>query len=208
VSPTATDDRSTQPASRRAELRRTTKETDVELALDLDGGAAADVETGIGFLDHLLTAFACHGRFGLRVRCRGDLHVDDHHTAEDVALVLGAALDQALGERRGIERFGDALIPMDEALARCAVDLGGRPFAVVNLELRREAIGALATENMSHVVRSLAQAARAAIHLDVLRGENDHHKVEAAFKALGRALRAAVTRTAGASAVPSTKGVL
>jgi imidazoleglycerol phosphate dehydratase HisB len=200
VSPVAT-------ANRRAEVQRVTKETNIEVVLDLDGVGDADVSTGIGFLDHLLTALACHGRFDLKIRCQGDLHIDDHHTAEDVAIVLGQAFDECLGDRRGIERFGDALIPMDEALARCAVDLGGRPASVVELNLVRESIGSLATENMTHVVRSLAQSARAAIHLDVLRGENDHHKVEAAFKALGRALRAATARTRDGR-IASTKGVL
>jgi imidazoleglycerol phosphate dehydratase HisB len=194
-------------SARKTSLRRTTKETDVEIALNIDGAGDADVSTGIGFLDHLLTALTKHARFDMMLRCQGDLHIDDHHTAEDCALALGAALDECLGERVGIERFGDALVPMDEALARAALDLSGRPGSVVELQLRRESIGNLATENMTHVVRSLATASRSTIHLDVLRGENDHHKVEGAFKALARALRQAVRRD-GSDGAPSTKGIL
>jgi imidazoleglycerol phosphate dehydratase HisB len=194
-------------SDRRVQRRRTTAETDVTLTLDLDGSGAASVDTGIGFLDHLLTALARHGRLDLELTCRGDLAVDDHHTAEDCARVLGEALDEALGERRGVARFGWAYAPLDEALARAVVDLSGRPWAEVELGLRRERLGALATENVAHVVRSLAMASRASIHLDVLRGDNDHHRAEAAFKALALALRQAVARDGG-DEVPSTKGVL
>jgi imidazoleglycerol phosphate dehydratase HisB len=188
-------------------MRRTTRETDVQVELNIDGVGDAEVNTGIGFLDHLLSALAKHARFDLILSCQGDLHIDDHHTAEDCALTLGAALDACLGDRVGIERFGDALVPMDEALARAAVDLSGRPGSVVELALRREAIGTLATENMRHVVSSIATGSRSTIHLDVLRGENDHHKAEVAFKALARALRQAVRRD-GSDQTPSTKGVL
>ena len=192
---------------RTVDFARKTGETDVALRLNLDGDGQTDVRTGIGFLDHLLATLARHARFDLTLSCAGDLAVDDHHTAEDCALALGAALDRALGERRGIERFGSAHAPLDEALARSVVDLSGRPFASVTLDLRREAIGGLSCENVSHVLSSLAVAARATLHVDVLRGENDHHRAEAAFKATALALRAACTRTGGET-VPSLKGTL
>ena len=193
--------------ARRAETTRKTKETDITLQLNLDGGGVAEVATGIGFLDHLLTTLAKHARFDLTLRCQGDLHIDDHHTAEDCALALGAAIDQALGERAGITRFGSAYAPLDEALARAVIDLSGRPYAYVELGLARQALGGLSCENIGHVLRSLAMAARATLHVECLRGENDHHRAEAAFKAVALALREAVART-GEDSVPSTKGVL
>ncbi|MGE0712353.1 MAG: imidazoleglycerol-phosphate dehydratase HisB [Planctomycetota bacterium] len=192
---------------RRARVRRTTRETDITVELALDGSGAAEVSTGMGFLDHMLCSLAKHGGLDLAVRCRGDLVIDDHHSVEDVALTLGAALDRALGERRGLERFGDAAIAMDEALARAAVDLSGRPFAKVALGLRREALGAVACENLTHFFQSLATAARLTLNLAVPEGENDHHRAEAAFKAFARALRRAAS-SVGGDAVPSTKGVL
>ena len=193
---------------RTATVSRTTAETSITCTLSLDGTGTASVSTGIGFLDHLLTALARHGRLDLELRCTGDLHVDDHHTAEDCALVLGRCLDEALGDRRGIRRFGDAFAPLDEALARAVVDLSGRPWPEVDLGLKREMLGGLATENVGHVVRSLAIASRSCIHLDVFRGANDHHRAEAAFKALALALRSAVALDGPADRVPSTKGVL
>ena len=189
------------------ELTRTTRETDIRVTLDLDGEGNALVRTGIGFLDHLLTALALHARLDLTLTCSGDLEVDDHHTAEDCALALGEALDAALGERRGITRFGDALVPLDEALARAVIDVSSRPFSVIDLGLRRERLGALACENIPHVLRSLASAARLTLHVDVLRGENDHHRAEAAFKAVAVALRRAL-RVEDPQLVPGTKGVL
>lgn len=192
---------------RTAALHRKTRETEVRVRLVLDGTGAAEVATGIGFLDHLLVGLARHARFDLDLTCAGDLHVDDHHTAEDCALTLGAALDAALGDRAGIGRFGHAYAPLDEALARSVVDLSGRPFARVELGLRRDTLGGLACENVGHVLRSLAIAARACLHVDLLTGENDHHRAEAAFKATALALRAAVARD-GSAEVPSTKGVL
>jgi imidazoleglycerol phosphate dehydratase HisB len=187
--------------------KRVTSETNVFVELTLDGTGRIEAATGIGMLDHLLAAFARHSRCDLTVRCEGDLHVDDHHTAEDVALALGSALDKALGERRGVTRFGSALVPLDEALSRVAIDLSGRPFADVQLGLRREWLGTLAAENVTHVLRSLAMAGRFTLHVDVLKGENDHHRAESAFKATAIALRQAVSRT-GFDDVPSTKGVL
>jgi imidazoleglycerol-phosphate dehydratase len=192
---------------RRATITRKTLETDIRLELCLDGCGEVEIVTGIGFLDHMFQALAYHAGFDLHLRCQGDLVVDDHHSVEDCGLALGAAIDQALGERAGIRRFGYAYAPLDEALARCVVDLSGRPQHEVCLDLRREKLGELATENLTHVLRSLATAARATLHVDVLRGDNDHHRAEAAFKATALALREAVSLRAQ-DAVPSTKGVL
>jgi imidazoleglycerol-phosphate dehydratase len=191
---------------RRAEIHRKTGETDVTVKLVLDGCGQAEIATGIGFYDHMLTALAKHARFDLALRCRGDLEIDDHHTAEDCALALGQALDAALGERRGIRRFGHAYAPLDEALARAVVDLSGRPWPAIDLGLRRERLGDIACENLVHALQSLAMASRANLHVKVLEGENDHHRVEAAFKATALALRMAVARDG--DDVPSTKGVL
>lgn len=188
-------------------ITRQTRETSIAVTLMLDGTGKADVKTTLGFLDHLLEALSRHARFDLSLTCDGDLHVDDHHTTEDCALALGEALDHALGERRGVNRFGWAYAPLDEALARAVVDLSGRSFADVTLGLRREAIGDVACENIPHMLRSLAVAARLTLHVDVLKGENDHHRVEAAFKATALALRQAVAWS-GFDDVPSTKGTL
>jgi imidazoleglycerol-phosphate dehydratase len=193
--------------ARTATIARTTRETEITLQLSLDGSGAAEIQTGIGFLDHLLTAFTLHARFDLRLTCRGDLNVDDHHTAEDCALALGSAIERALTDRAGIMRFGSAYAPLDEALARAVVDCSGRPYARTSLGLQRERLGTLSCENIPHVIASLATAGRLTVHVDVLNGENDHHRAEAAFKALALALRAAVTRD-GTAGVPSTKGVL
>jgi imidazoleglycerol-phosphate dehydratase len=194
-------------ADRTAQIKRETTETAITLDLDLDGSGRAEVATGVGFLDHLLTALAKHARFDLVLTCRGDLEVDDHHTVEDCGIALGSAVDEALGERVGLVRFGSAYAPLDEALARAVVDLSGRGSAFVDLALQRESIGALSTENIPHLVNSLAQNAGITVHLDVLKGENDHHRAEAAFKALALALRQAVSVT-GSGDVPSTKGYL
>jgi imidazoleglycerol phosphate dehydratase HisB len=192
---------------RRAHIERKTKETCISLALSLDGSGTSRIQTGVGFLDHLLDSLARHARIDVELECTGDLKVDDHHTAEDCALALGAAIDQALGERRGIARFGSAYAPLDEALARAVVDLSGRPYARVSLRMRRERLGELSCENVGHALSSLAVAARATLHMDVLRGRNDHHKAEAAFKACALALGEAI-RLDGVASVPSTKGVL
>jgi imidazoleglycerol phosphate dehydratase HisB len=194
-------------SGRRARVERRTAETTVIVELHLDGSGQADVRTGIGFLDHLLTNLARHARLDLTLRCDGDLHVDDHHSAEDAALALGEALDRALGDRRGIARFGWSLAPLDEALARVAVDLSGRPFADVHLGLTRGALGTLSAENVTHVLRSFATAARLTLHADVHKGDNDHHRAEAAFKAVALALRQAVAPS-GFGDVPSTKETL
>jgi len=193
---------------RTATVQRSTRETKIDLTLTLDGTGAASVSTGLGFLDHMLTALTTHARLDLDLTCRGDLDVDDHHTAEDCAIALGQALNDALGDKRGIRRFASAYAPLDESLARVVVDISGRPSASVDLALRRDAIGQIACENIGHFFVSLAMSARLTLHADVIRGENDHHKTEAAFKALALALRQAVEIDPASDAVPSTKGVL
>ena len=192
--------------ARSVKRNRSTNETSVTLSLDLDGSGRSSVNTGIGFLDHMLDAVARHARIDLDLQAEGDLIVDDHHTAEDCALVLGAAFDEALGDRAGITRFGYAYAPLDEALARVVIDFSGRPSASVELGLTREAIGQIACENIVHFFESFATTARCALHVDVLRGRNDHHRAEAAFKAFALAVRQAVTIDGGA--IPSTKGTL
>jgi len=196
------------PPARRAQVQRRTRETDVSVTLDLDGRGGYDVDTGLGFLDHMLAQLASHGLFDLEVRARGDLEVDEHHTVEDVAIALGQALDQALGERRGLVRMGSAYAPLDEALARVVVDLSGRPYAVIEVEFATERLGAVGTDLIIHFLETLAFQARLSLHAQVLRGRNDHHKAEALFKALGRALDAATREDPRRQGVPSTKGVL
>jgi imidazoleglycerol-phosphate dehydratase len=186
-------------------VRRATRETEITITLDLDGAGQADIETGVGFYDHLLGSFAHHGLFDLSIRARGDLEVDDHHTVEDVALVLGAAVGEALGDRAGIVRFGDASVPMDEALATAVIDVGGRPYAMIDLPFRGERAGGLTLQLVEHALEAFARAAGATLHLRGT-GRNDHHLAEAAFKALGRALRAATARDPRRSGLSSTKG--
>lgn len=195
--------------SRSASVNRKTGETDVALALTIDGSGVADVATGIGFLDHMLTLFAKHGLFDLSVHANGDLQVDEHHTAEDVCICLGQALDRALGERRGLVRTAHAYVPMDEALGFVAIDLGGRPYCVVDAAFVTPRAGQLGTDLVAHLFESIAVHGRMNLHARVLYGRNDHHKIEALFKALGRALDAAtrLDERLGA-AIPSTKGVL
>lgn len=188
-------------------VERATSETRVVVSIGLDGCGETRVASGIGFLDHMLASLACHARFDLDLSCEGDLHVDDHHTVEDCALAIGEAIDRALGDRLGINRFGSAYAPLDEALARSVVDLATRPTAVVDLGLTRERLGDLSCENAGHFFRSLASAGRFCLHVDVLRGVNDHHRLEAAFKATAMALRQAV-RADGDGVARSTKGVL
>jgi imidazoleglycerol-phosphate dehydratase len=193
--------------TRRATVERHTAETEIRLTLDLDGSGAATLDTGLGFFDHMLTALIRHSRFDLELACSGDLHVDDHHTVEDCGIALGQALDQALGDRRGIRRFAHAYAPLDEALARVVVDLSGRPSPHVALGLSRPKIGDVAAENLGHFFQSFAVAGRMALHVDVLKGENDHHRAEAAFKAAALALKDAVALTSHGD-IPSTKGLL
>ena len=192
---------------RSAEVRRKTLETDVTIRLTLDGTGVADVETGIGFYDHLLDTLAHHAMVDLSVRTTGDLHVDEHHTVEDTALVLGQALGEALGDRTGIVRFADATVPMDDAVARSAIDVGGRPFASVDLTFGTDRIGTLGTQMIPHALESFAAAAHVTIHLTAT-GKNDHHIAEAAFKALAISLRSAVAVDQRRSGDSSTTGVL
>lgn len=194
---------------RTASIVRKTGETQVELALTIEGTGRAEVETGIGFLDHMLTLFAGHGLFDLVVKAQGDLQVDEHHTAEDVMICLGRAVDEALGDRRGITRTAHAFVPMDEALGFCAIDLGGRPYCVVDAAFSTPRLGQLGTDLVPHLLESFAIHARANVHVRVLYGHNDHHKVEAIFKAFARALDKAMRydpRRHGT--VPSTKGTV
>lgn len=197
----------TEREARRVRVNRRTRETDISIALDLDGSGRADVATGIGFYDHLLGSFAHHGLFDLEVRATGDLEVDEHHTVEDVALVLGAAVAETLGDRAGIRRFGDAAVPMDESLATAVLDAGGRPYAVIDLPFRGERAGGLPLQLVEHALESFARTAGATLHLRGS-GRNDHHLAEAAFKALGRALRAACEADPRRAGVASTKGTL
>lgn len=216
---------------RTAVVNRDTNETKVKIALSLDGGSLESllkatpgahdtahatqasgsqtiaVNSGIGFLDHMLHALAKHSGWSLSLYCQGDLHIDDHHTAEDCGIALGEAFKKALGPIRGYKRFGNGFAPLDEALSRAVVDLSSRPFAVVELGLKREKIGDLSCEMIPHVMESFAQAAGITMHVDCLRGFNDHHRAESAFKALAIAIREAISRT-GRDEVPSTKGVL
>ncbi|KAJ2916859.1 hypothetical protein MD484_g3549, partial [Candolleomyces efflorescens] len=217
--------------SRQASVSRKTNETEIDVFIDLDcqpGSSVAqviDVSTGIGFLDHMYTALAKHGGLSLTMKCKGDLWIDDHHTADtslvlldftlswlichaqDSAIALGTAFKNALGEVRGIKRYGSAYAPLDEALSRAVIDICSRPFCVTELGLKREKIGELSTEMIPHIFYSFAIASGATLHVDVLRGENDHHRAESAFKAVALAIRQAIERTGG-NDVPSTKGVL
>jgi imidazoleglycerol-phosphate dehydratase len=194
---------------RSADIERETKETSIRIHLSLDGTGQHDVSTGIGFLDHMLTHVAVHGLFDLTVKATGDLMVDAHHTVEDVALVLGQALNQALGDRKGIVRIGSCYVPMDETLAFVAVDLSGRPYVVTEMDWSAPNVGAFPVTLIAHFFRSFAGTARASIHARVLYGQDDHHRAEGLFKAFGRALDAATRldpRLEGV--IPSTKGVL
>lgn len=193
--------------TRRAEVTRKTRETKVEIALDLDGTGEADISTGIGFFDHLLTSFGHHGMFDLRVVTDGDTHIDDHHTVEDTALVLGDAFATALGDRSGIVRFGDATVPMDESRATAVVDISGRSYAVFELAFSQPMLGSLSTQNIPHALEAFTRTAGITLHLSAV-GRNDHHMAEAAFKAFARAMRAAVTFDPRRSGVASTKGAL
>lgn len=192
--------------SRSADVHRTTAETDVHVRVDLDGVGDADISTGIGFLDHMLMLFARHGRFDVAVSARGDREVDDHHTTEDVGIVLGEAIREALGEKRGIARYGHAYAPMDEALVRSALDLSGRPFFVWSVAVPAEKVGSFDTELAEHFSRSLAFNAHLTLHIDLIRGSNAHHILEAVFKSLAVALHQA-TRLVRED-LPSTKGTL
>jgi len=192
--------------TRRADINRETAEVTITGYIELDGTGTSEIKTGLGFLDHMLVTLAKHARFDLELVANGDTGVDDHHTVEDCAIVIGRALDQALGDRSGIGRFGYSYAPLDESLSRAVVDLSGRPWPEISIDFSRDTIGEVATENIVHFLRSLAVEGRMALHVDLIRGDNDHHKAESAFKALAIALRAAVSLSGGG--VPSTKGIL
>lgn len=219
---------------RSATIQRDTNETKIQIAISLDGGhieveksilkkdsdkeedghasqatssQRIEIHTGIGFLDHMLHALAKHSGWSLIVECIGDLHIDDHHTAEDVGISLGLAFHKALGQVKGVKRFGAGFAPLDEALSRAVVDLSNRPYAVVELGLKREKIGDLSCEMIPHVLESFAQGAAITLHVDCLRGFNDHHRAESAFKALAVAIKEAISSN-GTDDIPSTKGVL
>ncbi|MGI6026257.1 MAG: imidazoleglycerol-phosphate dehydratase HisB [Candidatus Scatomorpha sp.] len=191
---------------RHSEVSRLTAETAVKLSLELDGSGKSEIDTGVGFLDHMLTLLALHGGFDLAVSCKGDLNVDAHHSVEDIGLCLGAAIAQALGKKRGINRYGHIILPMDEALILCAVDLSGRPCLRYTADIPSQKVGEFDTELVREFFQAVANTALMSLHLRQLDGENSHHIIEGMFKAFGRALRQAAAVTGGA--LPSTKGVL
>lgn len=194
--------------TRQASIYRKTSETDIRLNFLIDGTGSCDAATGIGYFDHMLTAFARHGQFDLAVKCEGDLEVDAHHTVEDVGICLGQAIGQAVGDKAGITRFGSAYVPMDEALARAAVDFSGRPYLVFNASFEEEIIGTFPSALAEEFFRSLIDHARINLHIDLVRGSNTHHAVEAIYKSVSRAIRTAVILDPGVRGIPSTKGVL
>ena len=191
-----------------AKIERITNETKIKLELNLDGSGKTEIKTGIGFLDHMLNLWAFHGLFDLKIKCSGDLEIDAHHTTEDIAIVLGSALAKAVGEKKGISRYGHAYVPMDEALIRAALDLSGRSEFVFSGEFSQQTIGQLDTQMITHFFRSLAMSSGMTLHMVILYGINDHHKCEGLFKALGRALRVAVELDPLRTEVVSTKGTL
>jgi imidazoleglycerol-phosphate dehydratase len=195
-------------ARRQGSVERKTRETDIRLRLDLDGEGKSRVATGIGFFDHMLTAFATHGRFDLDVRCKGDLHVDAHHSVEDVGIALGQAVREALGDKKGIVRFGHAYVPLDEALSRCVIDLSGRPYLHYDVTFKARQIGAMPTELFEDFFWAMADHARLTIHLEAIRGRNAHHIAETLFKSASRALSMAVALDPRVKGIPSTKGSL
>jgi len=193
---------------RAAKIECKTKETAIKLELNLDGSGKTNIKSGIGFLDHMLDLWAFHGMFDLKLKCDGDLEIDTHHTTEDIALALGRALAEAVGEKKGIFRYGHSYVPMDESLIRAALDLSGRPEFVFHGEFTQPTIGYLDTQMITHFFKSLAVSARMTLHLSILYGINDHHKCEGMFKSVGRALRAAVELDPRRKDVVSTKGTL
>jgi len=194
---------------RKATITRKTTETDISLSLDLDGTGKSAIDTGLGFLDHMLELFSRHGRFDLDVKCKGDTHVDGHHSVEDIGICLGTAFAQSLGDARGIFRYSDVTIPMDEALVHCAVDISGRSYLNFDVSLPDRAVGALDTELLDEFMQAFVRKAGMTLHLRLLEGKNAHHIIEACFKALARALRAAVKiDTENSEEIPSTKGTL
>lgn len=194
---------------RTSEIKRKTAETDIQLTLNIDGAGKSEINTGVGFMDHMLTLFAKHGRFDITLNCDGDSYVDDHHTVEDIGIALGQAFSQALGEKRGIIRYGSAIIPMDEALLLAAVDFSGRDYLAFDVEIPTEKVGTFDTELVSEFWYGFARNAACNLHLKMLAGSNSHHIIEGLFKAAARAMRTAASiDTAFADEIPSTKGVL
>ena len=194
---------------RKADINRVTTETKINLRLDLDGSGQHQINTGVGFLDHMLELFACHGRFDLDVSCAGDVHVDAHHTTEDIGITLGRAFDQALGDRRGINRYGSLALPMDEALILAAVDISGRGVLGFDLPIPTEKVGEFDTELVKEFMLAFTRELKAAVHLRLMAGENSHHIIEGAFKALARSLRQAVALDVNAQdCIPSSKGTI
>lgn len=200
--------RSTANNNRQADVRRKTKETDVRVRLNLDGSGKSKITIGLPFLEHMLELFAKHGLFDLHVTCNGDLEIDDHHSVEDIAITLGQALAQALADKSGINRYGEAIVPMDEALCRSVIDLSGRFYLVYEVPTKRQKIGNFSVELAEHFWRSFAETAKFNLHIDCLRGRNTHHILEGTFKASARALRQAVDLNSRVTGVPSTKGSL
>ena len=193
---------------RTASIHRKTKETDIRVSLNLDGTGTSKIKTGLPFLDHMLELFAKHGLFDLEVSCRGDLEIDDHHSVEDIAITMGQALLEGLGNKAGINRYGEAIVPMDEALCRSVIDLSGRFYLVYDVQTKRQKIGNFSVELAEHFWRSLAETAKFNLHIDCLRGRNTHHMLEGTFKATARALRHAVDFNPRVQGVLSTKGSL
>lgn len=191
---------------RKSKLIRKTKETDIELELNLDGSGITQIDTKIGFLDHMLTLFAFHGSFDLKVKCDGDINVDTHHTSEDIGILLGKAFSEAIGDKKGIDRYGSIFLPMDEALSRVVIDISGRPCLVYNVEFTRDIIGSMATEDFKEFFKGFVNNSFVTLHIELLYGENDHHKIESIFKGFARALKSAIKITS--DNLPSTKGVL
>ena len=200
--------KSTANNNRQADVRRKTKETDVRVRLNLDGSGKSKITIGLPFLEHMLELFAKHGLFDLHVTCDGDLEIDDHHSVEDIAITLGQALAQALADKSGINRYGEAIVPMDEALCRSVIDLSGRFYLVYEVPTKRQKIGNFSVELAEHFWRSFAETAKFNLHIDCLRGRNTHHILEGTFKASARALRQAVDLNSRVTGVPSTKGSL
>jgi imidazoleglycerol-phosphate dehydratase len=190
------------------EISRKTKETEIVVRCNLDGTGQAEIETGIGFFDHMLDSLSRHSGMDLKIQAKGDLHVDDHHTVEDVGLCLGEAIRKALGNKKGIQRFGWALCPMDEALARTAIDLSGRPYFVFTSVMELENVDNLQGESLSEFFRAVANSGEMNLHLDLIRGENTHHAIEVLFKSFARALKQAIVVDPKQKSVPSTKGIL
>lgn len=191
---------------RKAKVNRKTFETDISIELNIDGTGKSDIDTGIGFLNHMLTLFSFHGGFDLKVKCKGDLYVDSHHTSEDIGITLGQVFKEALGDKKGIERYGSILLPMDEALARVVIDFSGRPYLVYNVDINNNKLGEIATEDFKEFFKGFVNNSLSTLHIEILYGENDHHKIESIFKGFGRAIKTSSNITS--DNLQSTKGVL